>query len=106
MKRKKIVRFPTHEEVVRPLYLKDPTLKARIRAGVERLKIISKIIEMRENLGITQAELARRVGVSQPFIARIESDEASNLGLETLVRIVEAMSGEIEIHIRVRKKAA
>ena len=95
-----------HQDVMRELYKKDPTLERRIKAGVERLKVIVKIIELREKLGITQAELAKRVGVSQPFIARIEADEASNLSLETLVKIVAALEGEIEIKIRPIKKAA
>lgn len=103
MKRFKLV---SHEELMKPLYAKDKTLKGRIKAGVERLKVICQIVEMREKLGITQAELARRIGVSQPFIARIENDEASNLSLETLVKIVEAMSGQIEIRIKPGKKAA
>ena len=63
-----------------------------------------QIIELREKLGLTQAELAKRIGVSQPFIAKIENDEASNLSLETLIKIVEALNGEIEINIL--KKAA
>ncbi len=66
--------------------------------------MIVQIIELREKLGLTQAELAKRIGVSQPFIAKIENDEASNLSLETLIKIVEALNGEIEINIL--KKAA
>ena len=70
------------------------------------MKVISQIVELREKLRLTQGELAERIGVSQPFIARIENDEASNLSLETLVKIVEALDGEIEIRIRATKKAA
>lgn len=103
--KKKIV-FRTHDELMKSLYKKDKHLKARIEAGVQRLKVIVQIIELREKLGITQAQLAKRVGVSQPFIARIESDDASNLSLETLVKIVEALEGEISIRIRPLRKAA
>ena len=55
---------------------------------------------------LTITELAERIGVSQPFIARIENDEASNLSLETIVKIVEALNGEIEIRICATKRAA
>ena len=96
---------PAHRTLMRPL-LKDRRFRQKIEAVVQRLKVISQIVELREKLGLTQGELAERIGVSQPFIARIENDEASNLSLETLVKIVEALNGEIEIRIRSVKKAA
>ena len=100
----KPMRAPTHKQLMRPL-LKDKKLRQKIEAGVQRLKVIGQIIKLRENLGLTQAELAQRIGVSQPFIARLENDAASNLSLETLVKIVEALHGEIEIRIRSKKAA-
>ncbi len=99
------MRIPSHDELMKPL-LKKKRFRQKIEAGVQRLKVISQIIALREKLGITQAELARRIGVSQPFIAKIENDAASNLSLETLVKIVDALSGKMEIHIRPAKKAA
>ena len=102
----KPMKLTTHEEVMAPLYAKDPQLKQRIQAGVQRLKVIVKIIELREKAGLTQAQLAKRIGVSQPFIAKIENDEASNLSLETLVKIVNALNMEVEIKIHPSKKAA
>ena len=43
-----------------------------------------------EELGLTQAELAERAGVSQPLIARIEGDDVDPR-LSTLRRIVDAL---------------
>src|SRR3990167_11228596 len=102
---KKQIKAPTHQSLIKP-YLKDKKLKEKIESGVQRLKGISQIVELREKLHLTQTELAKRIGVSQPFIARIENDEASNLSLETLFRIVDALHGEIDIRIRPAKKAA
>ena len=101
----KPMKAPSHSQLMRP-YLKDKRLKQKIEAGVRRLKVISQMIELRENLGMTQAELADRIGVSQPFIARIENDEHSNLSLETLVKIVRALNGEIDIKIRSTSRKA
>src|SRR3990167_9621087 len=101
----KRLKAPTHKDLMKT-HLKDKKLKDKIEAGVQRLKVISQIVELREKLHLTQAELARRIGVSQPFIARIENDETSNLSLETLFRIVDALHGEIDIRIRPAKKAA
>lgn len=101
----KPAKAPTFQSYLKP-YLRKKGFKAKLKASVERLKVISKIVELREKLGMTQAELAARVGVSQPFIARLENDEAANLSLETLVKLVEALDGAIEIRIRSTKKAA
>ncbi len=99
----KRLRVPSHQELVRP-YFKTKLYKQRIETGIRRLKVISQIIQLREELGLTQAALAEKIGVTQPYIARIENDEGSNLGLETLLKIVDALNGEIQICIR--KKAA
>ena len=101
----KATKAPSHRTLMRPL-LKNKRFRQKIEAGVQRLKVITQIVELREKLGLTQGELAERIGVSQPFIARLENDEASNLSLETLVKIVEALNGEIEIRIFATKKAA
>lgn len=95
----KRIKAPTHEEVFKD-YLSNPKNRKRIEIGVKRLRLIAQIIELREKLGVTQSELARRMGVSQPFIAKIENDEAANISLETLVKIAEALNSEIEITIR------
>jgi DNA-binding XRE family transcriptional regulator len=99
------LKAPSHRSLVRP-YLKNKNLRKKIEAGVQRLKVVSRIVELREQSGITQAELARRIGVSQPFIAKIENDQAANLSLETLVKIVTALNGELDIQIHPLKKAA
>jgi len=101
----KPIKAPSHKSLTKA-YFKNKRFRKRIEAGVERLKVVSQIIELREQLGMTQAELARSIGVSQPFIAKIENDTASNLSLETLVKIVEALNGKVEIRIRAPKKAA
>ena len=70
----KKIKAPSYRVLIKP-YLRDGKLREKIEAGVERLKVIRQIIELRQRLKPTQTELAERVGVSQPFIARIESDE-------------------------------
>ena len=106
MKKKEKISLISHDELMKSLYKKDKGLRKRLEAGVQRLKVIVQIIELREKAGLTQAQLAKRIGVSQPYIARIENDEASNLSLETLLKIAAALQGEVEIHIRPCKKAA
>ena len=101
----KKIKAMTHKSLMKAEYKKDPALKKRIEAGVQRLKLIQQIVVRREELGLTQAQLAKRLGVSQPFIAKIENDDASNLSLETLIKIAHALESDVEIHFR-KKKAA
>lgn len=96
---------PSHQALMKE-YFKGKNFKEKIKAGVQRLKVITQIVELREKLGLTQNELAKRMGVSQPLVARIENDDASNLSLETLIKVVDALNGEIEIKIHPTKKSA
>ena len=52
--------------------------------------------QVRESAGMTQAELARRLGVSQPNVARWESGRV-DLRIHTLQRIAEALGVNLEV---------
>ena len=52
---------------------------------------------MREDLGLTQAELAKLAGVSQPAIAQLESPD-SNPTIDTLNRAARAMGAQLDFH--------
>jgi predicted DNA-binding mobile mystery protein A len=50
------------------------------------------IREIRDALGMTAEQLAKRAGVSQPTIAKLErSEEAETISLKSLKKIAEAM---------------
>ena len=53
--------------------------------------------------GLTQAELAQRVGTHQSSISRLESGEKEP-SLSFLHRVVEALNGQVEVHIVPREK--
>ena len=57
-----------------------------------------QITRLRILRGLTQSQLAERVGTHQPSIARLESGQSSP-SLSFLKRIVEALDGNLEIHI-------
>lgn len=50
---------------------------------------------MRDDLGLTQSELARLAGVSQPAIAQLESPD-SNPTIDTLSGVARAMGAEFD----------
>lgn len=48
------------------------------------------IKQMREGLKLTQAEIAKRMGVSQPYVAQLEREDA-NPEFDTLKKLAKAM---------------
>ena len=82
----------------------DADLAARVDTDLTRLRIEQDLIGLREEQGISQRDLARRVGVSQPVIARIEAGTAQNLPLRTLLKIASALNGQVDITIRPRRR--
>jgi HTH-type transcriptional regulator/antitoxin HipB len=53
----------------------------------------------REKLGISQAELAARIGSTQPAVARLEAGGVSP-SLDTLSRIAAALDLELVVDLR------
>ena len=54
------------------------------------------IRQTRESRGISQRELARRLGVAQPNVARWESGRV-NIGVDTLQRIADALEVSLAV---------
>lgn len=54
------------------------------------------LITRRRHLGLTQAELARRSGVSQTYISRLERDAA--IGAAAADRVVVALAAALKVH--------
>jgi transcriptional regulator with XRE-family HTH domain len=59
---------------------------------------------LRELAGLTQSELARRSGTSQPAIARLEAGHGSP-GIATLQRLAEAAGFDLELRLAPRASA-
>jgi DNA-binding Xre family transcriptional regulator len=57
-----------------------------------------RLAELRQSRGLSQAELAERVGVKQANISRIEGRD--DLKVSTLAKVVEAMGATLSIRAR------
>jgi HTH-type transcriptional regulator/antitoxin HipB len=75
------------------------------REAREAFELSEQVREARERAGITQAELARRIGSTQPAIARLEAGGVTP-NLDTLRRIASALSLELVVQLRSRHVAA
>lgn len=61
-------------------------------------EIAEKIKVARKTKGLTQAQLAKKLKVSQQIISRIESG-SENVSLQTLKKITDALSAQLQIDI-------
>lgn len=83
---------------------------AQGRAPVVRQKMSATalaadaVMSARLRAGLTQTELAEKVGTSQKGIGRLESGE-HNATIQTLERVAKATSSVLDVRIRPKKKA-
>ena len=62
-----------------------------------------QLVEARQAAGLTQAELATRLGVSQAQVARIEKRGYDGYTLNTLRRYVQALGADFTLQVAVRR---
>jgi len=77
--------------------LKDKEFKRLYELERAKVALAQKIAELREEKHLKQAELARKLGVSQQFISQIETGQERNLTLDTLVRLAETLGRGVKI---------
>jgi transcriptional regulator with XRE-family HTH domain len=77
----------------------DPRLAREVEDLVLEMKLEQQIIALREKRGLTQRQLARRLGTSQPYVAKLESGRVKNLGVRTLVKCARALGGSVSIRM-------
>jgi ribosome-binding protein aMBF1 (putative translation factor) len=68
-------------------------------------RIASQIYDLRTKAGLTQSELADRVGTTASVICRLEDADYEGHSLSMLRRIAEAVDKQIEIRFVSKKRA-
>ncbi|MBU0998038.1 helix-turn-helix domain-containing protein [Patescibacteria group bacterium] len=79
--------------------LKDKKVLKEFNRLEPRYQIISQLIETRTKKGITQKELAKRIGTKQSAIARVESGTV-NPTITFLEKITNALESKLIIQIK------
>jgi HTH-type transcriptional regulator/antitoxin HipB len=83
-------------EQVRQERLTAPAARSGYQRTQRAAELGERIRALREAGGISQAELARRIGSTQPSIARLEAGRVSPT-LETLDRVAAALGAELVV---------
>ena len=76
--------------------LKNPKIKAEYDKLQPEFEVIRAIIRARANTGITQKELAEKMGTKQSVISRLESGNA-NPSIGFLKKLAAALDTKLEI---------
>lgn len=74
----------------------DPEFQKAWKETEPAYELTRQIIALRLRKGLTQHELARRIGTTQSVIARIESG-GQNLSLRTLTKIANELDANVKI---------
>lgn len=79
----------------------NSALRDEFNALQPEYEIIRKLIETRMEYGLTQKELAKKCGIKQSNISRLESGKA-NPTIKFLQKIAKAMDSDLHIEFRKR----
>jgi len=84
--------------------LSDPETRALYEEEAAKKELWLQLVEARQAAGLTQSQLARRLGVSQPQVARIEQRGYDSYTLRTLRRYLSALNRGFTVEVRVLRR--
>jgi DNA-binding XRE family transcriptional regulator len=84
--------------------LKDAAFAAEFRKAGEAWDVALKLASLRKAAGLSQKELARRVGTSQQQISRLESPAYEGHSLSMLRRVADVLGANIRVEIQPKKQ--
>lgn len=92
----------THKAFVKQM-LRNPAVKAEYDAQAEEFALLDELLKARHQAGLTQAQVAERMGTKTPAVARLESGGGSRRhspSVATLRKYAQAVGCRLEIRLR------
>ena len=77
---------------------RSPESQARIQEIADELLLANQLYRIREELEISQKQLAEALGIKQPSLSAIEN-RGNDLKISTMKKYVEAMGGKLRIDV-------
>src|SRR5437879_1827340 len=82
----------------------DPAYRAIYEEEGRKKELWLQLVEARQAAGLTQTEVAKRLGVSQAQVARIEKRGYDAYTLNTLRRYIKALGEGFDLQVNVRQR--
>ncbi len=89
------MQMATYKEL---LAQESPEVQSRVAGKVEVLRREIALSQLREEMNLSQTEMAAALGIKQPSVARMEQPD-NDPRLSTLKRYVVALGGELSIDV-------
>lgn len=83
-------------------WMKDPAFKKEYDALEDEYKLLHEMLAARKRAGLTQADIAEKMGTKAPAIARLESTSSRGKhspSLNTLRRYAEAVGCKLVVRL-------
>lgn len=84
-------------EILKRQIGEDQGLRRMVAEETVNAKVAQAIYDLRTQAGLTQREMARRAGTTQPVIARLEDADYKGHSLRMLIRIASALGRELDV---------
>ena len=84
---------------------KSQVFQAQVEEELAAINVAQDLVALRESRGLSQAQLADRLSITQSAIAQLESAQPKNVELRTLVRVAAALGAHVDLSIRPDRRA-
>lgn len=71
--------------------------RADARVHTQAYVLGFRLAQLRHEVGLSQAEIAARMGISQPRVSQLESGDVDQMEVDTLSRYVLALGGRLKL---------
>ena len=96
------VRGRTLEEHIAE-HMKNPKFKKAWHDLDTEFELLESLLQAREKAGLTQEELAEKIGTKQPALSRLERGGFKKASVETLRRIADVLDARLVIKLQPKK---
>lgn len=77
----------------------DPELRAAIEEERIHAQVAREVYALRTSRGLTQQDLAEKIGTTQSVIARLEDADYEGHSLRMLRKVAEALDARLSVHL-------
>jgi predicted XRE-type DNA-binding protein len=71
--------------------------RAEARTRTQAYVLGFRLAQLRQEAGLSQSDVATRMGVSQPRVSQLESGDVGQMEVDTLARYVLALGGRLKL---------